>query len=67
MAIIEKIATKAPIAIERIIESVNVYFNHTVDGFAFEVNTFGETAETEDFKEGASAFIERRKPNFIGK
>ncbi len=67
MDIIEKVATKAPIAIEKIIESVNVHFNHVIDGFAFEVDTFGETANSEDFKEGASAFIERRKPNFTGK
>ncbi|MEY4904409.1 MAG: hypothetical protein RLZZ292_2224, partial [Bacteroidota bacterium] len=38
-----------------------------VDGFAFEANAFGVTAGSEDFKEGATAFIEKRKANFKGK
>lgn len=64
---IEKIATKAPFAISMIIESVNAYFEESVDGFWKEVDAFGECCGTEDFKEGAAAFLEKRKANFSGK
>lgn len=64
---IEKIATKAPIAISKIIETVNAYFDLGVDGFRKEVECFGELAATEDFVEGAAAFMEKRKAKFTGK
>ena len=64
--IIEKIATKAPIAVANVIKSVNAYFNGVYDGYAVEVEAFGHSANTEDFQEGASAFIERRTPDFKG-
>lgn len=66
-ALIEKIATKAPIAISHVIESVNAYFADGVDGFEFEVDAFGKCCSTEDFVEGASAFLEKRKAAFNGK
>lgn len=62
--IIEKIATKGPLAISGIIESVNAYFQHDKDGFSTEVDFFGTTMGSEEGKEGASAFIEKRKANF---
>ena len=65
--LIEKIANKAPLAISKIIAAVNTYFSHDKDGFAEEVKAFGQATATDDFKEGASAFIEKRKANFQGK
>jgi enoyl-CoA hydratase len=65
--IIEKIATKGPVAIQKTIEAVNAYFElGGAAGFDFEVAAFGETAGTADFKEGAAAFLERRKASFKG-
>lgn len=65
--LIEKIATKAPVAISKIIETVNAYFDEETDGFSAEVNAFGDCCATEDFVEGASAFVEKRKAAFKGK
>ena len=65
--LIEKIATKAPLAISKIIETVNAYFEDGEDGFGREVSAFGECCGTADFIEGAAAFVEKRKANFIGK
>lgn len=67
MEIIEKIAKKGPVAIAKVIKAVNAYFKHDEDGFATEVKSFGKTTATEDFKEGAAAFIEKRVANFKGK
>ncbi len=64
--ILNKIAAKAPIAISKIISCVNRYFA-AGDGFEFEVNEFGDTTKSEDFREGATAFIEKRPANFKGK
>lgn len=65
--LIEKIAAKAPVAIAKVIDSVNAYFEEGVDGFAHEVRAFGESCATEDFMEGAAAFVEKRKASFKGK
>lgn len=62
-----KIAKKAPIAVGNCIAAVNAFYKEDVDGFAVEVQMFGESANTEDFKEGAAAFIEKRKAKFKGK
>lgn len=65
--LIEKIASKAPLAITKIIETVNAYFAVETDGFAQEISAFGECCGTEDFVEGAAAFVEKRKANFTGR
>lgn len=65
--LLEKIATKAPVAISKIIETVNAYFEDGVDGFEQEVSAFGVCCGTSDFTEGATAFVEKRKANFTGK
>lgn len=65
--IINKIATKGPIAIAETIKTVNAYFDKKQDGFAAEVQAFKDLSNTDDFIEGATAFTEKRKANFIGK
>lgn len=62
-----KMYVRGPLALGAVIRSVNAYYNHTIDGYAFEANTFGQMASTLDFEEGTKAFIEKRKPVFHGK
>ncbi len=64
--IIEKIAHKAPLAIAKIITSVNAYFQDGADGFETEINSFSELTGTQDFVEGTNAFIEKRRALFKG-
>ncbi|MCB0706896.1 MAG: enoyl-CoA hydratase/isomerase family protein [Saprospiraceae bacterium] len=63
---LQKIATKGPVAISKIIETVNAYFAVDQDGFQTEVSAFGATTRTADFVEGATAFVEKRKADFKG-
>jgi enoyl-CoA hydratase len=64
--ILQLIHTKAPLAIAKVIECVN-HFDHTQDGYDFEIRKFGECFATEDKNEGTAAFLEKRKANFQGK
>jgi enoyl-CoA hydratase len=59
------IATKAPIALSKCINAANAAF--TADGYTLEVEAFGACFATDDMKEGAAAFLEKRKPIFQGK
>jgi enoyl-CoA hydratase len=66
-AIIKKITSKAPVAITNVIQAVNAHFTDSVDGFEAEANLFAKCVVTEDFTEGVSAFLGKRKANFMGK
>lgn len=61
------INSKAPLAVAGCIKAVNAVFDETKDGYAVEIEEFGNAFSTEDMKEGTSAFLEKRKANFSGK
>ena len=65
--ILKIIITKAPLAISKIIALTNIAAIGSTDGLQQEINAFGELFDTSDAKEGASAFLEKRKPVFTGK
>ncbi len=67
IAVLTVINTKAPLAVAACIQAANTVYDKTKDGYANEINAFGECFETEDRKEGSSAFLEKRKANFTGK
>lgn len=60
-----KILKNSPVAISKAITAVNSAFIR--DGFEAESAQFGELFTTEDFKEGTSAFLEKRKADFKGR
>ena len=62
----DKIMRNSPIAISKAIEAVNANFKDSVNGFEVEIRTFGECFSTNDFKEGTTAFLEKRKAIFTG-
>lgn len=67
MTIATRIMKNSPVAISKAITAVNANFATGVDGFKVEVKSFGECFATEDFKEGTTAFLEKRKAEFKGK
>jgi len=71
--ILEVIGSKAPIAIAKLIECVNVAvvsdsaYTNGKSGYEKEQEAFAECFATEDMKEGVDAFLEKRKAVFTGK
>lgn len=65
--ILIKISTKGPLAVKQSIALINAYFDKKTDGFESEYMDFGLTIGSEDSKEGAAAFVEKRKAVFKAK
>jgi len=61
-----KIIQKSPNAIARVIDCVNTFYQDGENGFEKEILEFGLAFSSEDFKEGTSAFLEKRKADFSG-
>ncbi|MBN3582936.1 enoyl-CoA hydratase/isomerase family protein [Algoriphagus aestuarii] len=64
--IVTKIVSKAPLAIGMIIDCVNAVYLSDENGFQTEANSFARCVKSGDYKEGTTAFLEKRKPNFKG-
>lgn len=62
-----RISNNSPVAIGYAIKAINDCFNNDVNGYTTEIEAFGQCFGTEDFKEGTSAFLEKRKADFPGK
>lgn len=62
-----KILKNSPYAISKAIKAVNANYKEGKNGYETEIKSFGKCFGTDDFKEGTTAFLEKRKAVFTGK
>jgi len=63
-SILNKITSKSAVTTEKVIKAMNGLYDKKVNGFDNEASLFAECTTSNDFKEGTSAFLEKRKANF---
>lgn len=63
-AILEKIYQRSGTAVAAAIRAVNKGLIDPKEGYTAEIDEFSGAFDTLDFKEGAAAFLQKRKPNF---
>jgi len=59
-----KIARNSGTAITAAIHAINANFDKDQNGFETEIKEFGRCFGTDDFEEGTTAFLDKRKPKF---
>lgn len=68
MKIADQLATAAPLALRGLLDCVNVGGECGIEeGLEYESAQFGLMFSTQDMREGTTAFLERRKPEFNGR
>lgn len=63
----KKMVKNSPTAIAAAYRAILAGFKKNNVGFEAEITEFGKCFGTDDFKEGTSAFMEKRKPSFNGR
>jgi enoyl-CoA hydratase len=68
MKLAEQLASAAPLALRGLLDCVNVGGECGIEeGLEYESAQFGLMFATDDMREGTTAFLERRKPVFVGR
>jgi len=68
MTLARQLAGAAPLALRGILDCINTGGECGIEeGLAFEAAQFGLVFSTEDMREGTSAFLDKRKPEFHGR
>jgi enoyl-CoA hydratase len=67
-ALAKKLASKPPLTLTACKEAINLGLETDLErGLSIESMEFGALSATEDYQEGTSAFLEKRKPDFKGR
>ena len=64
--ITSKIISKSPVAVKTAIKVINAGYNNKLNGYEVEIEEFGKSFASADFREGVTAFLEKRKAEFPG-
>ena len=68
ISLAKRIMQRGPVAVMNAKKAINASVNMTFEeGLKRETELFSALFETQDMKEGVKAFLEKRKPNFIGR
>ncbi len=63
-AMLQLMMSRSPKALAAAIVAINASTNNQVNGFEVEIAEFGKCFQTEDFKIGVNAFLNKQKPAF---
>lgn len=67
MSLAQQLAAAAPLALRGMLDCINIGGECGIEeGLEYEAAQFGLMFSTQDMREGTSAFLERRKPDFSG-
>ncbi|SDX81976.1 enoyl-CoA hydratase-related protein [Hymenobacter psychrophilus] len=64
--LLTRILGKAPLAVGLCLDSVNAYYDQQRHGYQTEAEGFARCFASDDFKEGTTAFLEKRQAAFTG-